>query len=581
MTNQANTVALGGFRIGRYEVDGKVDAESNMEIAQEWVRRCEASHMECLGTSIPYLPTRVIDVGTQEDWTDLRITHAREKKAPYIVLSHCWGGPVAPMLTSRTIHIFQDQLPFSELPANFRDAITITKRLGFRYLWIDSLCIIQDSREDWTQESKKMGLIYRNSTLAISAMASKSSKHGIIPQNLQVELPLPRPVKVRLSKDSEAAITVLRQDFDEETLRILDIRSPVSNRAWCLQESLLSPRHLYYGRCQIYWRCPAGYQAADGTSSGLRVPEFTFPHVSAVLYRDIRRSQGEALSSVRLLLQDYYTLVENYSQRRLTFSSDKLPAFSGISGRIHPVIGGIYLAGLWTKDLAAGLLWQKEMRTCKHVETYRAPSWSWAVTDESVLFYKKDALPQSSVYIKLIDYRVDLKDETNPYGEITSASITVRGLTLPLIRSGQHFQGYGQQYGHGSLFYDDDPRYADESLNMSKQRLSTAALLFTMEDNSSAYLVTITSSFPGIDCELEIEHSLFTSEEYLALVVCVDEPEDDSIPTAKSVHGLAIKPVHGRGEDEDKTYERVGKFVIPTLEVSRLQAWETRTLTLV
>lgn len=552
-----------------------------MKIARDWFHTCETSHLECLDASIPELPTRVIDVGVEEDWADLHINHTRKKRASYIALSHCWGGPIAPMLTTETINSFQDRLPFLELPANFRDAIAITRRLGFRYLWIDSLCIIQDSEEDWAEESKKMGLIYRNSAVTISAMASKGSKHGIINQDAQGELAAPLPASVRVSKASEDTITVLRQDPDEETLCKLDISSmsPLSSRGWILQESVLSPRHLYYGRSQIYWRCPTGYRAADGTSSGLRMPALIYPHVSAVLYRDIRRSQTERLPAERLVLKDYYDLVENYSQRRLTFSSDKLPAFSGVSGRLHPAIGGRYLAGIWTEDFAAGLLWQKEMITCEHVQPYRAPSWSWAVTDESILFYKHDGVPESSMDIRLVDDNIHLKDETNPYGEIVSASITVRGLTLPLFRSRQHFQGHGSRYNHGRLFYDDDPRSAEDKSNIPDHEIDDA-LLFIMENDDGVYLVTITTRSPGDDSELEIDHSFFTSEEYLALIICFDDPEDDSIQEAKSVHGLAIKRIRGR-EDEDIKYERMGYFRIPTLMVSRLQAWETKTLTLV
>lgn len=552
-----------------------------MEIARDWLHMCEASHLECLGTSIPELPTRVIDVGVEEDWADLRINHTRRERAPYMALSHCWGGPIAHMLTSKTIHSFQGRLPFLELPANFRDAIDITRRLGFRYLWIDSLCIIQDSAEDWAEESKNMGLIYRNSAVTISATASKGSKHGIINQDVQEDPTPPLPASVRVSKGSADTITVLRQDPDEETLCKLDISSmsPLSSRGWILQESVLSPRQLYYGRCQIYWRCPTGYQAADGTSAGLRLPALTYPHLSTVLYRDIRRSQTERLPAERLVFKDYYDLVENYTQRRLTFSSDKLPAFSGVSGRLHPAVGGRYLAGLWAKDLAAGLLWQKEMRTCEHVQPYRAPSWSWAVTDESITFYKHDGVPESSVGIRLVDDSIHLKDETNPYGQIVSASITVRGLTLPLFRSRQHFQGHGSRHNHGRLLYDDNPRSAEDKINIPEHE-SVAALLLIMENDDGVYLVTITTRFPGDDSELEIDHSLFTSKEYLALIVCVDEPEDDLIEEANSVHGLAIKRVHGR-EDEDIKYVRIGRFVIPTLRVSRLQAWETKTLTLV
>lgn len=553
-----------------------------MEIAREWLHTCETSHLECLGTSVPELPTRVIEIGVQEDWTDLRITHARKKRAAYITLSHCWGGPVAPMLTSRTIHIFQDQLPFLELPANFRDAICITRRLGFRYLWIDSLCIIQDSREDWAEESQRMGLVYRNSAVTISAIASKGASQGIISRDVQVEPDLPPPATVRLSKGSDDTITVLRQNFDEETLGRLDARSPLSSRGWCLQESILSPRHMYYGRSQIYWRCPTGYQAADGTSSGLRVPEFTFPHMSAVIYRDIRRSQTDTNPVERLLLQDYYTLVENYSQRRLTFSSDKLPAFSGISERLHPIIGGRYIAGLWTKDLAAGLLWQREMATCKHVEPYRAPSWSWAVTDESIVFDKKDALPESSIAIRLVDVSVHLKDETNLYGEITAASITLEGLTFPLIRSRQHIQIPTQLNGFGHLSFDEDPpRYEDDDPDIPSLIERTRLRLFLPEDVDSAFLLAISGNLSGSATALGIDYSFNTAEEYLAIIVCIDEPDVGWAEPVKWVRGLVIKPVYGREEGRGIVYERVGSFTFESFKVSRLGAWENRTVKLI
>jgi hypothetical protein len=86
-------------------------------------------------------------------------------------------------------------------------------------------------------------------------------------------------------------------------------------------------------------------------------------------------------------MRDYYRMIQQYSQRRLTYASDKLPAFSGISSQLQAVVGGTYLAGLWSSDIIVGILWEKETRTSAHVTPYRAPSWSWAVTDESVLYY--------------------------------------------------------------------------------------------------------------------------------------------------------------------------------------------------
>lgn len=81
--------------------------------------------------------------------------------AQYIAPSHCWGGSISPILTTGTLKQFQEFLPFDDLPANFRDAIIITRKLGIRYLWIDSLCILQnpnpgsedhDSKRDWQKE---------------------------------------------------------------------------------------------------------------------------------------------------------------------------------------------------------------------------------------------------------------------------------------------------------------------------------------------------------------------------------------------------------------------------------------------
>ncbi len=105
---------------------------------------------------------------------------SRGLKAEYIALSHCWGGKISPLLTTETLEPFQNRLSYAALPANFRDAIVITRELGIRYLWIDSLCILQDSKQDWQQESKMMAAIYRDSTLTISAMASSGSTQGIL-----------------------------------------------------------------------------------------------------------------------------------------------------------------------------------------------------------------------------------------------------------------------------------------------------------------------------------------------------------------------------------------------------------------
>jgi hypothetical protein len=202
-----------------------------------------------------------------------RLVHSRGAKAQYTALSHCWGGNIACVLNWETLIPFQKCIPNSVLPANFQDAITITRQLGLQYLWIDSLCILQDSGPDWEQESKNMGLLYRNATVTISALVSRRSTCGILKRNSIV--PSPEPVIIGVSSESisELKVTVGRTDGGEESLRRLDIEAPLSKRGWVLQETVLSRRHLFYRSSQENWRCAEGFKSLDGLPSANRTPE--------------------------------------------------------------------------------------------------------------------------------------------------------------------------------------------------------------------------------------------------------------------------------------------------------------------
>jgi hypothetical protein len=224
-----------GYHIGRYKIPIEVSHDKSFDIARSWLHECETSHANCLTDALPEIPTRVIDVCTY--MKDVRIHTSNEKTAQYAALSHCWGGPISPMLTSDTLATFENCLPYSDLPANFQDAITITRRLGIQYIWIDSLCIIQDSKQDWEEQSKKMGSIYRNSTITISALASEGSKRGILTSKNKPYSPKTEPVTTTISvtaseSTSAGVVQVERLDPDEETLNNLDTSGPLAQRGW-------------------------------------------------------------------------------------------------------------------------------------------------------------------------------------------------------------------------------------------------------------------------------------------------------------------------------------------------------------
>jgi hypothetical protein len=140
-------------------------------LAKKWLRQCLESHEACaqrhLGTRL--LPTRVIDVrsGIGSDGQRLYLTN--RQPGEWLTLSWCWGStsPLKTILATLDSHIAN--IPSDDLPPLFMDAINITRRLGYQYLWVDSLCIIQDSKLDWQTEAANMGTIYKESVLNIVA----------------------------------------------------------------------------------------------------------------------------------------------------------------------------------------------------------------------------------------------------------------------------------------------------------------------------------------------------------------------------------------------------------------------------
>jgi hypothetical protein len=341
---------------------------------------------------------------------------------------------------------------------------------------------------------------------------------------------------------------------------------------------MLPPRQLYFGLEQIYWRCPNGYSSADGSTNGLRVPEERFQHISTIFHKDVLRSHDlNAPLKIAAIMDDYYTMVQQYSQRSLTYASDKLPAFSGISSQLQSVVGGTYIAGIWTSHITTGLLWEGEMRTSKHVTPYRAPSWSWAVTDESVLYYERELRDLHPSAMRLIDHHVALKNPDNPYGEIEWASITIQARTLTFLRSEQHIKGTIDESDYwGTAKLDEEPPKHDDVADLPPDHIRTSPIVFIMKDGEGTYLLSVNRSYGG-KAVVEIDFDLVTDESYLAMMVHIDEA--DSRPgEARRAKGLIVKPRNGSAEGE---YVRVGLFTFWDFKLLWLEDWEWKTMTLI
>lgn len=334
--------------------------------------------------TIPLLPTRYICV----DSNPPRLCVAEPgSRGFYVALSHCWGSTRPLVTTTVSVTDRLKGIAVADMPQTFRDAVVITRELGIEYLWIDSLCILQGSKEDWQKESSKMGTVYGNAFLTISAAASTDSTQGIFRPRSVSAIP---PVKIE-PRDSDYASLFVAEFLENIPF---EKPQPLDTRAWCLQETTLSPRVLIYGTDMLGWLCDSTTDVEHGGTFDHAEDPYP-PLLAPRLHHKVRQNPtakraGTAFDLYHCLDEReratgrWAYIVNEFTRRKLTENSDRLPALSGLAKEIQLETGDEYLAGLWKKDLRHDLLWKVDVlfseqgTEWKRPATYRAPTWSWA-----------------------------------------------------------------------------------------------------------------------------------------------------------------------------------------------------------
>jgi hypothetical protein len=403
-------------------------------------------------------------------------------------------------------------------------------------------------------------------------------------------------------RDLEIRIQI--EDVEEENLWKLENYGPLASRGWTLQESVLPRRQLFYGTRQIYWRCSRGFECAEGLPPGNnRTPNDLYVNAARVLHCEalepgksgsdlgsgvldsndvglggnnecVLESQNEGVNTV---IEDYYQLVQDYSCRRLTFASDKLPAFSGLAQGLcgafdNSSLGSAaYLAGLWASDLHRGLTWHSEMRTCAHVPIYRAPSWSWASTDERVLFMLNPRQP-TELDLRVLDYNISPHDPENLFGEIVDAELIVTGRTKLLERSRQVVETRGPDHSIGMCWFDDVETPGDDP------KLAFSSLFRAVDGSGNEeqdYIISIRKEY-GEEEAWDVDLSLISKQEYLVLLIHLysDQGYHDGTVNARC---LVVRPFR---EGDDIRYERVGHAGLD-VKLNWIRSWSLMTLKLV
>lgn len=285
------------------------------------------------------LPTRLIDVGTGASASPRLVISETLPMYPqieYIALSHKWGAERFTVLSSDNFEAFQMYIPLDELPKTFRDAIHCARQFNIRYLWIDSLCILQDCPEDWQAEAPTMHSVYSNSYLNIAASEAENPTEGLHPQK---RAHLEQPFHFCFEVGEGQQIMKCHYDNWDDLAGLV----PLSQRGWVLQERLASPRTIHF-MSTIVWECRESRASQASPALCRLVPEKIW--------------QGRNLHSNRSgSFSIWDETVEVYSQCHLTKPEDKLVAISGLARIMQTFTKCDYLAGMWRADLAKAMLW--------------------------------------------------------------------------------------------------------------------------------------------------------------------------------------------------------------------------------
>ncbi|KAF2129184.1 HET-domain-containing protein, partial [Dothidotthia symphoricarpi CBS 119687] len=413
-------------------------SEESLQTAVWWLQDCLRNHEACNREKVsslnaPWHPTRLLYHGESGGIVQLILTAEKPPIGPYTTLSHRWGTAQFIKLLRSNISAFHSGIAVTKLPKTFQEAIIISRRLGAQYIWIDSLCIMQDKDDlsDWLHEAALMSKVYSHSYCNISASDTEDNLEGLFRSRDAHQI---RPTSVKLCVEGLHAISkyidckVEHDDYWKTNVE----ECLIQKRGWVFQERLLAPRVLHCGHYQLFWECrqkTACETYPHPFPHRIRYSSFKF-NLDVVVQRD---SDPDIMDSCSYI---WGRLVEAYAQTTVTCATDKLIAISGIAKYFSGITGDTYIAGMWRKDLEGQLLWwcfddddtrKEDLQVHSRPSCYRAPTWSWASLDRSVVWDSAARDMLITVRDVVLTYATD--DVT---GLVTGGWLDLQGLLKPM-----------------------------------------------------------------------------------------------------------------------------------------------------
>lgn len=325
-----------------------------------------------------------------------------------MTLSYRWGSSVGFRLLQSNLKELSQWSPISQLPRTFRNAIQVARHFSIQYLWIDALCIIQDSMEDWKRESLTMRYVYSHSECNIVASAAIDQESGLFRPRCEREL-RPGIIKSTSENGDDRKSFCLLYDKGYWSRQLA---GPLEDRGWVFQECLLAPRVLYFGQHQILYEC--FYESkSEGFPRGIPFHERAKDLTTLWAEIDSQRSRSAPAEPPKMSLGLHALwnhILETYTSRQLTYSKDRLPALAGVAQLFERVTRDEYLDGLWRSRVVEQLIWRVPKARFKSRANNNVSTWSWASLDEGVQIMSLPAQWRSLIVFDEIERHDDFRN---------------------------------------------------------------------------------------------------------------------------------------------------------------------------
>jgi hypothetical protein len=403
-----------------------------------------------------FLPTRLVDVSPKLERDIVKLVSPLEDdnlgnptSVRYAALSYCWGMEPFLVTTSSNIKSMQQSISLSQLPRTIQDAIRVTRSMGLRYLWVDSLCILQGTdtaaQQDWLSESWKMGQIYQSAYFTISAESAPAATAGILN-----ERPAPSVDFYAMPKsEADSEVIYLGQQ------QILDstITEPLHCRGWTLQESMLSKRLLRFRTRELSWRC------SHGEETEIRCETQANPLSSK---SGNVEQMAEPTKQARKIYDSWEEIVEDYSGRALSKNADKLPAIAGLARVAQIATGDTYVAGVWHQNASRGLLWLHNRNKQEYArrEYFQAPTWSWASVEGPIRFLQGYD-HTTTLVVEILPSKGHMTNGLNSHYQMYIKGSVLQLSTIRRHQFGSYYGGY-ENFSPWARLYPPLETYLDD-----------------------------------------------------------------------------------------------------------------------